>query len=61
MIDILHLIILTTSSLTIEVEAVTHALRWIASRGDSQAPHAMIFTDSVSLLQDVKRGMGSPD
>ena len=27
---------LSTSSLTMEVEAVTHALRWIASRGDSQ-------------------------
>ena len=26
----------STSSLTMEVEAVTHALRWIASRGDSQ-------------------------
>ena len=25
-----------TSSLTMEMEAVTHALRWIASRGDSQ-------------------------
>ena len=26
----------STFSLTMEVEAVTHALRWIASRGDSQ-------------------------
>ena len=26
----------SASSLTMEVEAVTHALRWIASRGDSQ-------------------------
>ena len=29
---------ISTSSLTMEVEAVTHAIRWIASRGDSQ-PH----------------------
>ena len=45
-----------------EVEAVTHALRWIASRGDSQTTHAIILTDSMSLLQKVKSGMaGSPD
>jgi len=42
-------------------EAVTHALRWIASRGDSQTTHAIILTDSMSLLQKVKSGMGSPD
>ncbi len=30
-------------------------------RGDSQTTHATIFTDSVSLLQKVKGGMGSPD
>ena len=34
-----------------EVEAVTHALRWIA----------IILTDSMNLLQKVKSGMGSPD
>ena len=44
-----------------EVEAVTHALRWIASRGDSQTTHAIILTDSMSLLQKVESGMGSPD
>ena len=44
-----------------EMEAVTHALRWIASRGDSQTTHATILTDSMSLLQKVKSGMGSPD
>ena len=37
-----------------EMEVVTHALRWIASRGDSQTTHANILTDSVSLLQKVK-------
>ena len=36
-----------TSSLTMEVEAVTHALRWIASRGDNQTTH-VILTDSMS-------------
>ena len=51
----------STSSLTMEVEAVTHALRWIALRGDSQTTHAVILTDSMSLLQQVKSGMGSPD
>ena len=44
-----------------EVEAVTHALRWIASRGDSQITYAIILTDSMSLLQKVKNGVGSPD
>ena len=40
----------TTSSLTMEVETVTHALRWIASRGDSQTTHAIILTHSMSFL-----------
>ena len=44
----------SASSLTMEVEAVIHALRWIASRGDSQTTHAII-------IQKVKNGMGSPD
>ena len=44
-----------------EVEAVTHALRWIASRGDSQTTHAIILTNSISLLQKVQSGMGSLD
>ena len=30
---------ISTFSLTMEVEAVTHALRWIASRGDTVRPH----------------------
>ena len=51
----------STSSLTMEVEAVTHALRWIASRGDSRTTHVLILTDSMCLLQKVKEGMGSPD
>ena len=51
----------STSSLTMEEEAVTHALHWIASRGDSRTTHAIILTDLMSLLQKVKNGMGSPD
>ena len=43
------------------MKVVTHALCWIASRSDSQTTHAIIFTDSRSLLQKVKSGMGSPD
>ena len=49
------------SSLTMEAEAVTHDLRWFASRGDSQTTHAIILIDSMSLLQKVKSGMGSPE
>ena len=52
---------ISTSSLTMEVEAVTHALRWVVSRGDSRTTHVLILTDSMSLLQKVKGGMGSPD
>ena len=51
----------STSSLTMEVEAVTHALRWIASRCDSQTTHAIILINSMSLLHKVKSGMESPD
>ena len=43
-----------------EVEAVTPALCWIGSRGDSQTTHAILLTDSVNVLQKVKNGMGSP-
>jgi len=35
--------------------------RWIASGGDSRITHAIILTDSTSLLQKVKSGMESPD
>ena len=33
----------SASSFTMEVEAVTCALHWIASRGDSQTTHAIIL------------------
>ena len=51
----------STSSLRMEVEAVIHVLRWFASRDDSQTTHTIILADSMSLLQKVKSGMGSPD
>ena len=41
---------ISTSSLTMEVETVTHSLRWIASRSDSRTTHAIIFVFSMSLL-----------
>ena len=50
----------TTSSLTIEVEAVTHTIQWLASQRDTQITHAIILTDSMSLLQKVECGMGCP-
>ena len=40
---------LPASSLTMEVEVVIHALRWLASRGDSLTTHAIVLTDSTSL------------
>ena len=37
---------------TMVVEAVTHALRWITSSGDSRITHAIVLTDSVSLQRN---------
>ena len=51
----------TTSSLTMEAEAVTHAIQWLASQRDAQITHAIILTDSMNLLQKVESGMGCPD
>ena len=44
----------SATSLTKEVEAVTHYLHWIASRGNSQTTHAIILTNLLSLLQKVE-------
>ena len=56
------------SSLTVEEEAVTHALRWIAWKGDDQTTRAIILTGSMSLPHKKKRekkevnsGIESPD
>ena len=53
----------SNSNFTMEVETVTHALRWIASRGAvrprTHQPHTA--TDSISLLQVVRGGPGSPN
>ena len=51
----------TTSSLTMEVEAVTHAIQWLACQRDAQITHAIILTDSMNLLQKVESGMGCLD
>ena len=51
----------TTSSLTMEVEAVMHAIQWLASQRGAQITHAIILTDSMNLLQKVESGMGCPD
>ena len=37
----------TTSSLTMEVEAVTHAIQRLTSQHDAQVSHAVILSDSV--------------
>ena len=51
----------TTSSLTMKAEAVTHAIQWLASQRDAQITHAIILTDSMNLLQNVESGMVCPD
>ena len=48
-----------SSSLTTEVEAVTHAIQWLASKHDALA--TIILTDSMKLLQKVESGMGCPN
>ena len=50
----------TTSNLTMEVEAVTHAIQWLASQRDAQITLAIYLTDSMNLLQKVKSGIGCP-
>ena len=52
---------ITTSSLTMEVEAVSSALRWMASRTDLGDTHAIILTDSMNLLLKIQAGMGTPE
>ena len=47
-----------TSSLTMEVEAVTHAMQSLASQRDANITHD---TDSMNLLQKVEPGMICPD
>ena len=51
----------TASSLTMEVEAVTHAIRWLAYQHDTHITHATILTDLMNLLQMGESGMGCPD
>ena len=43
-----------TSSLTMEVEAVTHAIQWLTSQRDARITHAILLTDSMNLLQKVE-------
>ena len=51
----------TTSSLTMEVEAITHAIQWIAFHHDVQITQSIILTDTVNLLLKVESRMGCPD
>ena len=44
-----------------EVEAVTHAMQWLVSQRVAQITHAIIFTDSMNLPQQVESAMGCPD
>ena len=49
----------STSSLTVEMEAVAHSNRWIALRSDSETTHATLLTESISWLQKGKSEMGN--
>ena len=48
----------TTSSLTIKVEAVIHAIQWLVSQRGAHITHIIILTDSMNLLQKVESGTG---
>ena len=52
---------ITTSSLTMEVEAVSNALRWLATRNEVRDTHAIILTDSMNLLQKIQTGYSNPE
>ena len=49
----------TTSGLTMAVEAVTHAIQWLASQLDAQIALAMILSDTMNLLLSLTELMGS--
>ena len=51
----------TTSSLAMEVKAVTRAIQWLTFQRDAQITHAIILTDSMNPLQKVESGIGCPD
>ena len=51
--------IVTNSSLTMEVDTVTHAIQWLAFQRDAQITNAIILADSLTLLQKVESRMGS--
>ena len=44
----------TTSSLTMELETVTHAIQWLASQRHAQITHAVILTDSMNQSSATK-------
>ena len=50
-----------TSSLSLEAEAVTHAIQWLASQQHKQITNTIILTDSMNLLQKVESRMGCLD
>ena len=52
---------ITTSSLTMEVEAVSNALSWLVSRNDVRDTHAIILTDSMNILHKIQTGMSTPE
>ena len=49
----------TTSSLTMVVEAVTHAIQWLTSQREHRL-HMPSFSHSMNLLQKVESGMPPP-
>ena len=51
----------TASNLTMEAEAVTHAIQWLASQRGAQITRAIILTDSMNLTQKLESGMACPD
>ena len=47
----------TTSSMRMEIEAITRAFKWVAGNL-SHAPHISILTDSGSTLEKINKGLG---
>ena len=51
----------TAPSLTMEVEAVSHAIQWLSSQRGAQITHSIILTDLMNPLRKIESGIGCPD
>ena len=51
----------TTSSLAVDVEAVTHAVQKLASKTDTKITHIIILAESINLMPKAASGRACAD